>query len=125
VQQDLLCRVLGRCRHGAPLDRELGALQEPGGPLPAERLFTYLRYDVDLAPAGLRALGLHGLDARRLQRLDAVEQLDALRQVGLAGARQVRREHLAGFLSPDAGCGGGPPGREQTGAQGVRPAFAG
>ena len=74
---------------------------------------------MDLAPAGLRELGLHDLDSRRLQRLDAVEQLDALRQVGQAGARQVRREHLAGFLSPDA------PAREQTGAQGARAAFAG
>ena len=118
VQQDLLCRVLGRCRHGAPLDRELGALLEAGGPLPAERLFTYLRYDVDLAPAGLRALGLERLHAGRLQRLDAVEQMDALRQVGLAGARQVRREHLVGFLSA-------PPAREQCGAHAARGAFAG
>ena len=103
VQQDLLCRVLGRCRHGAPLDRELGALQEPGGPLPAGRLFTYLRYDVDLSPAGLSALGLGTLDAARLQPLDAVGEMDALRHVGVAAARQVRREHLLGFLDGERG----------------------
>ncbi|MBF5045882.1 patatin [Aggregicoccus sp. 17bor-14] len=100
VEQDLLCRVLGRCRHGAPLDRELGSLVEPPGapgPLP-ERLFTYVRYDADLSPAGLQALGLGALESKRLQRLDAVDQLQALQQVGAAAARQVHREHLSGFL---------------------------
>ena len=67
---------------------------------------------------------LLALDARRLQRLDAVEQLGALRQVGLTGARQVRREHLAGFLCADPGSAS-PPSREQTGGEETRAAFAG
>ena len=44
-EQDLLCRVFGRCRHGAPIDREVGDLigssediDQPG--LPGERMFT-------------------------------------------------------------------------------------
>jgi uncharacterized protein len=45
VEQDLICRVLGECRHGAPLDRELGDLHTSGLLSPAEKKFSYLRYD--------------------------------------------------------------------------------
>lgn len=111
LEQDLACRVLGRCRHGPPLDRELGSLLGGAGPL-GERAFAYVRYDADLSRAGLEALGLGDLDPAPLRALDATRHLDALVQVGRAvAARQVRREHLAGFLpaEPSAPAAAGRP----------------
>jgi hypothetical protein len=69
MQQDFLCRSFGRCRSGAPLDRELGNLVESGespqGSLAGlPKLFTYLRYDVELTDAGLAAFGVEGIDPR-------------------------------------------------------------
>jgi patatin-like phospholipase/acyl hydrolase len=50
-QQDLLCRVLGRCLHGPVLDREVGDLIEHTPTAEAEqsqrRRFTYVRYNTD------------------------------------------------------------------------------
>ncbi len=39
-EQDLLCRVFGRCRHGAAIDREVGDLRGGQGLL-GQRLFSY------------------------------------------------------------------------------------
>jgi hypothetical protein len=39
-EQDLLCRVFGRCRHGAPIDREVGHLMQGEGLL-KDRSFSY------------------------------------------------------------------------------------
>lgn len=52
AEQDLLCRVFGRSRHSADLDREAGHLR--GGPgLIEPQLFTYVRYDALLTRDGL------------------------------------------------------------------------
>ncbi|MFZ0158995.1 MAG: patatin-like phospholipase family protein [Kineosporiaceae bacterium] len=97
-QQDLLCRVLGRCRFGPPLDREVGALLTPQGIL-GVRLMTYLRYCPDLTEEGLEALGLTDIDPEDVQRLDSVDHIDDLRRVGRAAAQQyVKDEHFRGFL---------------------------
>jgi hypothetical protein len=44
-EQDMICRVLGDCVHGAELDSEIGALQGPGLLGPDGQKFTYVRYD--------------------------------------------------------------------------------
>ncbi|MCP8940827.1 patatin-like phospholipase family protein [Alsobacter sp. SYSU M60028] len=94
--QDLNCRVFGRCRHGPRLDREVGDLVDPAQP--GSRAFTYVRYDPDLTPAGLDALGLGGLDANQLTRLDAVDAIPQLQAVGEAfAAREWSLAHFAGF----------------------------
>ena len=54
VQNDVLCRVLGECRCGPRLDRELGDLVGGAGLL-AEPLFSYVRYDGGDAPRQPRA----------------------------------------------------------------------
>lgn len=52
AEQDLLCRVFGRSRHSADLDREAGHLR--GGPgLIEPQLFTYVRYNALLTRDGL------------------------------------------------------------------------
>lgn len=96
-EQDLLCRVFGRCRQGAPIDLEVGDLMHGQGLL-AKRLFSYVRYNTDLSRGGLDDLGLHDLVPEQVQRLDSVQHIGDLRQVGQAAARDVAPEHFAGFL---------------------------
>ncbi len=62
-QQDFLCRLLGRCLYGAPIDREVGDLipltrEDPlssVSELP-ERKFSYVRYDTDFSESGFAAI---------------------------------------------------------------------
>ena len=81
TQQDFLCRVHGKCLHGAPIDHEVHDLitGEDGGPsgiirvldpgsgssVPVQKLFTYVRYNVDLTRRGLDSLGISDIRRRR------------------------------------------------------------
>jgi uncharacterized protein len=97
-QQDLLCRVFGRCLGGDPLDREIGDLIGVKGPMEPGRLFTYVRYNATLSPEGLAELGLSGIDPAAVQSLDSVEHMTELQSVGRAVAqKKVRPGHFAGF----------------------------
>jgi patatin-like phospholipase/acyl hydrolase len=97
-EQDLLCRVFGNCLSGDPLDRELGNLIACDGPLPADqKLFTYVRYNAELTRAGLDDLDCHGIKPETVQKLDAVESIPDLREVGRHVAEKVSASHFAGF----------------------------
>lgn len=96
-EQDLLCRVFGRCRHGAQIDREVGDLTEGRGLL-ENRLFSYVRYNAELSRTGLDALGLPDVAPEDVQRLDSVRNIPDLQRVGRAVARDVVPAHFAGFL---------------------------
>jgi hypothetical protein len=96
-EQDLLCRVFGRCRHGAPVDAEVGDLMQGKGLLDG-RLFSYVRYNAELSRRGLDELGLPDLVPEEVQRLDSVAHISDLGQVGQAAAGEVAAEHFAGFL---------------------------
>ena len=96
-EQDLLCRVFGRCRHGAPIDLEVGDLRTGPGVL-EQRLFAYVRYNAELTRSGLDGLGLPDVVPEHVQRLDSVEHIDALRRVGQALSVEVELDHFAGFL---------------------------
>jgi hypothetical protein len=104
-EQDLLCRVFGRCRHGAPLDLEVGALVDPpgSGPGPLPKLFTYMRYNAELTRKGLAELGLPHVNPEHVQQLDSVEHIGELQEVGRKVAAQVDRAHFDGFLPASAG----------------------
>jgi uncharacterized protein len=95
-EQDLLCRVFGRRLAGDVLDREVGDLATKRGPV-EPRLFTYLRYNAELSTEGLAALRVTDVDPDDVQRLDSIEHLSELQQVGRAVAARVEREHFAGF----------------------------
>jgi uncharacterized protein len=98
MQQDLLCRVFGRCLVGGELDAEVGNLHAEPGPGGTE-LFTYLRYNADLSTEGLARLGLGHLDSEQMRRLDAAASFDGLQEIGRAVAtRDLRREHFAAFI---------------------------
>ena len=103
AQQDFLCRAFGRCRSGIRLDREVGDLVElestdaPGNLTGLPKLFTYLRYDVELTNEGLEAIGVDGIDPKSIESLDDVSRIPELQRVGLALAGSVEAAHLAGF----------------------------
>jgi patatin-like phospholipase/acyl hydrolase len=96
-EQDLLCRVFGKCTYGDPLDREIGDLIGARGPV-SPKLFTYVRYNVELTWSGLAQLDL-GSDIvpEHVQMLDSVDYVDELQRVGQAVAKKVKPEHFAGF----------------------------
>ena len=98
-QQDMLCRVFGKCRVGKELDSELGDLKdENGSGCTNENLFTYLRYDVQLDEATLKRLKLEEVDAKQINKLDAVENIELLKKVGVAVAEdEVRIGDFYGF----------------------------
>jgi len=95
-EQDLICRVLGRCRFGAPLDRELGDLIADDGPF-APKKFTYVRYNPELTSIGLRELGFETLRPQDVQRLTSAKYMPELMDVGRAYARRLDLDHLGAF----------------------------
>jgi hypothetical protein len=99
-EQDMLCRVFGRCRHGAEIDREVLDLKGDIGPgsLPGKH-FTYLRYNADLSRKGLDTLQLPHIKPENVQQMDSVDYIAQLQEVGKAVARDVDVAHFEGFLS--------------------------
>jgi patatin-like phospholipase/acyl hydrolase len=97
-EQDLLCRVFGRCLAGDPLDREVGDLMGATGPV-GQKLFTYLRYNAELTSEGLKALGLSAIEPKNVQKLDSIDYIPDLQRIGKAiGSMKIKEEHFAGFL---------------------------
>ena len=101
VDQDINCRTVGRCLHGAPIDRELGDLiprDASGEPVPVAedlgRQFLYARYNAELSTAWLSARGLGDVDAAKVSQLDSVEHIGDLIRVGQKLAEEVRPEHF-------------------------------
>jgi hypothetical protein len=114
VDQDTNCRIVGRCVHGASLDREIGDLipRGPDGrsvddknatptPLSTDlgRAFLYARYNADLSDTGLAALALSGINTEAVRKLDAVGHIGDLRRIGNAvGRANVRLADQFGEL---------------------------
>jgi hypothetical protein len=96
-EQDFLCRVFGRTRAGAPLDREVGVMHGVGIP-GAGKLFTYMRYNAELTQTGLAELGIVDINPHHVQALDSVDHIAEMQTVGQAVAeRDVLAEHFEGF----------------------------
>ncbi len=88
--QDLLCRQHGECRHGAPLDSELGDMIREN----PRASFLYSRYDRNVLDADLKAAKLV---SSRGFTLDNIELMDVLGEMGAIYARDnVRLEHFEG-----------------------------
>jgi hypothetical protein len=93
-EQDFLCRVFGDCVTGDLLDREVDTMISSAGPL-KQKLFRYVRYNAELTRTGLDQLGCSNIEPQQVQKLDSVDSIPALRQVGKAVAdRKVKKAHL-------------------------------
>lgn len=101
-EQDLLCRMFGDCLAGDEIDREVGTMVKgdprgTAGPASA-KLFTYVRYNAELTAEGLAKLKLPDIKPANVQKLDSVEHIDALAEVGKAVARDnLKPAHFAKF----------------------------
>lgn len=100
---DMACRMLGDCRFGAPLDREIGDMVLAPGTTPSNwtgaKQFTYVRYDPDVSPTGLKTLGVVNIQAEAVQAMDSVEHIRDIQRVGATYAKQsVSTDHLHPFL---------------------------
>lgn len=100
VEQDIACRTIGRCTHGAPLDREIGDLVMPGDP-ERPKAFLYARYDVDISHEGLDVAGLGDIHAEALT-MDNAAAIPELDRIGAFAGRQVdMARHFPGFFGSD------------------------
>jgi uncharacterized protein len=96
-EQDLLCRVFGRCLAGDQLDREVGDLIGKTGPV-SPKLFTYMRYNAELSREGLESLGLEKIEPKHVQQLDSTDHIEDLQTVGKTiGKHKVLPAHFKGF----------------------------
>ncbi|WP_301102752.1 patatin-like phospholipase family protein [Propionivibrio sp.] len=98
---DMACRLLGECRHGAPIDREIGDMVSPSDTAnwTGNKQFAYVRYDPDVSRAGLDALGLQDIDPARVQLMDSVKFIPEIQRVGKAYAdSHLATEHFRGFI---------------------------
>lgn len=115
VEQDIVCRTIGRCVHGTLLDREIldlmdrqshgelkieQQLAQPLLPLDKDlgKAFLYARYNADLSKAGLEAMGVSDMDPKSVQQMDAVDRIDDLLKIGRHVGLSVQREHFGPFL---------------------------
>lgn len=101
VDQDVNCRIVGRCLFGAPIDRELGDLiprDEAGKVIPTavdlNRRFLYARYNAELTSKWLNEHNLGDVDPSQVAKLDSVEHINDLVRVGKAVADDVKIDHF-------------------------------
>ena len=106
VDQDTNCRHVGRCVHGAVLDREISDMiprDDRGNEIPLSqdlgRRFLYARYNADLSREGLNAMGLHDIEPKNVQRLDSIEFIGDLSRIGKKVAEEIKLEHFGDFIS--------------------------
>ena len=63
-----------------------------------KRHFLYARYNVDLSPEGLSALGLGNINSDHVRQMDSVQYINDLKTVGAAAAGQVSMKHFGSFV---------------------------
>ena len=101
VDQDINCRIVGRCIHGSEIDRELGDLipRDDAGNLISlaqdlGRRFLYARYNANLSAGWLNAHDLGDIDPAAVAQLDSVDHINDLVRVGQALAKEVKLDHF-------------------------------
>jgi uncharacterized protein len=103
VDQDISCRIIGRCTYGGIIDRELHDLVPvdpdiPDQPLSLQRdmnkAFLYVRYHAELTENGLTQLGVTEVDADRIRKMDEVENMPDLKRIGKALGDRVKLARL-------------------------------
>jgi hypothetical protein len=119
VDQDINCRMVGRCTFGDVIDRELldmvprqgsdeGSAEERRArtPIPLDndlgRAFLYTRYNVNLSRAGLEQLGFGDVAPETARKMDKADQahIELLLQLGAAAGKQVDVAQHFGPFAP-------------------------
>jgi hypothetical protein len=113
LQQNVLMHLIGQAPAGAvqsPVAEmeaagivagtpDVQALDQMSAGLGFNKLLTYQRITVSLTRRRLDGLGLHDIDPEKVHQLDAADQMDNLRRIGVAVAReQVKMELLKQFF---------------------------
>jgi len=94
VEQDMLCRVLGRCDYGDTIDTEVGALAGAGILSESEKKFSYVRYNREFTATETAALLR---DTGQRFSLDNLALIPYLQQVGREyAASAVAARHFFG-----------------------------
>jgi uncharacterized protein len=62
------------------------------------RHFLYARYNADLSRQGLDRLGFTWVDPNSIQKMDAVENIETLLQIGRAAGKAVMAAHFGPFI---------------------------
>lgn len=83
VEQDKMCRLLGKCLVGDQIDGEIEDMIGTDNPA-GNNAFTYARYNADLTKKALDNIGCGDLADLPLGLLDAVDLIEPLRRVGKA-----------------------------------------
>ena len=92
LQQDVICRTIGHCKEGAPIDSEIGDLRSGSAEDVARKQFSYVRYDHLFTTDEMNL-------ARQINRsgitLDNLMLIPFLRELGARYAEgHVKAEHL-------------------------------
>ncbi|MDI9858948.1 patatin-like phospholipase family protein [Flectobacillus roseus] len=98
VEQDTICRTVGRCIFGESIDRELGDMiprDNNGNELTLDvdlgKSFSYVRYNADISQTGLNTIGLGHIDSDKVSKLDSTKNISDLKQIGrIVGSTQVK-----------------------------------
>ncbi len=95
TENDINCRVFGRCVHGSKIDSVLGdmiPLDQTKNRIPLTKNlgkhFLYARYDADISDRGLSELGLSDVNASKLT-MDNVDAIEDLKRIGAAAAKRI------------------------------------
>ncbi|MEM6550006.1 MAG: patatin-like phospholipase family protein [Pseudomonadota bacterium] len=89
VENDISCRMLGRCVAGQALDREIGDLIDDQPDIPKH--FCYARFDIDTSQSSLDELGLSHIDSGLLT-LDNAKAALHMKEIGTKLGDQVDME---------------------------------
>lgn len=87
-EQDILCRTFGRCFYGNPIDSELEDMSTADTAL-KDRLFTYSRVSPDISVEGLANLGLDHIAADEIFKINCVDSIDQLLEIGAAEGKKL------------------------------------
>jgi hypothetical protein len=93
-EQDLICRAIGQCIYGPPIDRELGDLSLPLDSERADARFLYCRYDQKFSEQDCRR-ARQEFASRNPLALDDIRSVPLIKELGAKYANEeVRPEHL-------------------------------
>ena len=78
LQQDMMCRTIGFCKEGEPIDSEVGDFRDVAPEEIPQRKFTYMRYDHPFTAEEIAAAKQHGKAGLSLDNLRLIPFLQRI-----------------------------------------------